>query len=437
MLILFSVFIVQLLCAQNIERGVVDLSSDENRGKPISLIGDVALYWNQFLTAEELDTAKPSASMRIPGVWDHIEVDGKKVGESGYATLVVKLAADSFARQNLSIYLSPIFSSYKLYIDSTLIVQCGDPQKRAETTINRFAPAFANFSFIGDTGKLILHISNFANNQGGPWQLIHVGEQAPLTRFYHLLQTYDFFLLGGLLAFSLTYFFVFLLMKYDPRRNITLWFSLYTFLLFIRLLETGTHTLYLLAPTIPDSFVKHLDFLTLFLSALFYHSYIHNLFIEKSSKLIMRVFLYLTVVFSAFSLLTPLIIHSETVGVFQVVMLLVLSYHIVLAVLTFNIARGKSIVLFLGTLILLGAVGHDILQCYGYGLSLTLVPISGVVVALMHSLYLGYHTHMIFIERERFSSKLAAVTKTMSKFIPEQFFQLQNPLEILLKYQRG
>jgi len=160
-ILLFSILLLQFTFATTISDGVVNLSNHEFKGKSIPIRGETSLYWGRFLTTQELDTATPSAVMNVPGVWNSCSVDGKKLDPNGYVTVMLRLTADSLARQKLAILLAPIFSSYRLYVDTALIVECGDPQKRPETTINNYQPRLAEFSFKSDTVKLIFHISNF------------------------------------------------------------------------------------------------------------------------------------------------------------------------------------------------------------------------------------------------------------------------------------
>ncbi len=424
LLLLFSIFFPISTFASSLSSGVLDLSLMENRDKSMPILGEVSLYWKRFLTSSQLDTATPSASMTLPGVWDNVVLNDSLIGASGYGTIMFRVAASPYARQHLAILLTPVFSSYRLYVDSTLVVKCGDPQRRPESTISASKPKLAEFSFVGDTAKIIMHITNFTNNQGGPWQTIYVGAKKAVFRQFQIHQLYDLFLLGGILAFTLAYFFTFFMIKHDRSRMISLWFALYTSMLFIRLLTTSTHSAYILIPVVPTSLVKHLEYLSFFLAPLFYHCYIHLLFESVSSKRVMILVRYVALVLSGISVLTPQIIHSQAVMPFQIFILLLMVYQIIISILAYRQDERKSAVLFISTVILFISVGHDIAQGYGYGLTIPLIPLAGVATAIVQTYYVARNSHFMFVERDHCAQRLSAVNDTLSCFVPNQFFSL-------------
>jgi len=138
----------------------------------------------------------------------------------------------------------------------------------------------------------------------------------------------------------------------------------------------------------------------------------------------MTVIQYVTITLTSFSLLTPQNVHSYTIMPFQILLLIMLAYHLTISIRSYKQERSKSVILFWGTAILLITVGHDIAQGYGYGFVIPLVPLGGVIVSMLHSYYVARNSHMLFQEREHYSNKLAAINRTLTRFVPDQFFTL-------------
>ncbi len=422
--ILFSILFYTISFGASLKDGVIDLSKPENEGKPLLISGYADLYWREHLNLNEVENTTPSASILLPGVWNGIIIDSAKLPGTGYATISFRITAEEEKRKQLAISIPTIFSSYRLFLDSTELTRCGDAQCRPEATIIDYFPHVVEFELPRDTARMIFQISNFTNDKGGPWQPMFIGEKAVIQRLKERHYSYDLFLSGGLFAFSITYLLSFIIMRQGLSRELSLYFSLFTGMTLIKLLVTSEKILFNLFPEIPTSIFIHFEYFSLFLSLLFYHSYIHNLYKPFSHMRVLIFYRYSLLILTGFSMLTPLIIHSQTIPVVQVLAIILLFYHFYLSFACFKTERAKSLILFFSTIILAFSIIHDIFQNYSKGFSYTLIPLGIVIVSMFQSYIFSKSILQVMQERSKYSKKLAAMNNTLSKFVPQQFFKL-------------
>lgn len=424
--LLFSILFAAISSAATLTDAHLDLRllDDLNRAHPIH--GETQFYWKKHLTVSEVKSTSPDAVLNIPGIWNGIEVDSSPIHEVGYATFAFAVSAPDSLKEKMALSIPIIFSSYRLYLDSTLLTQCGDPQRRPETTIADYLPQVVEFELSADTSWLIFHVSNFTNDKGGPWHPIFIGPRTAIHRISELHFSYDIFLIGALFAFTMAYLFMSLIENKKLPRQIPLYFGLYALTTLLRLMVTSNGVIFKFFPNVPTSIFTHLEFMALFLAPLFYHSYIHFIYTPYSSSQLLIVARYFFYILTGFALLTPQLIHSRTIPLVQIVSLLLLFYHIYIAMRTHKDDKAKAFVLMFSTFLLFAAIINDILQVYSSGFLLPLLPLSSVIVAMLQSYFVSKNSAQIQNERILYAQRLESTNGTLSRFVPQKFFHLLN-----------
>ncbi len=418
----FATFAFGTVLSEN----VFDIKSVENESLLCKVRGDANFYWEQHLSLDEIAHSEPNALISLPGIWNNLTVDSSILGGSGYATIAFKVTAPDSLKSRLAISIPTIFSSYRLYLDTNEIANCGDPQERASTTIARYYSQVIEFSLPRDTAYLIFHISNFTNDKGGPWQPIYIGEKESIHQMDEQHFAYDVFLVGALFAFALAYFITFLHMKNSQTGELALNFSIFTGAVLVKLLVTSNLFLYHLFPTAPTTVYVHIEYLTFFVAPLFYHNYLHKLFQPYSSEKVLNCLRYFVIVLTGFSLLTPLLIYSHTVPIFQVVALLLMAYHFYLGVRMYQDDHYKSVVLLVTTFLLVVATVHDILQVNSKGSIYPMIPLATLIGTMFQATLISRSTRSTIEEYHHFSGMLEKVNGTLSRFVPRKFFTILN-----------
>lgn len=424
--LLFSILLSAFSFAVTLSDAHLDLSAISNPHKANPIHGDTRFYWKKHATVEDIKSIQEDAVLRIPGIWNGIEVDSMPIHEVGYATFAFSISAPDSLKKSLALSIPVIFSSYRLYLDSTLLTQCGDPQKRPETTIADYLTQVVEFDLQSDTSWLIFQVSNYTNDKGGPWHPIYIGSRKEIHRISELHFSYDVFLIGALFAFTLAYLFMSFIENKKLPRQIPLYFGLYALTTLLRLMVTSNAIVFKFFPQVPTSIFTHIEYMALFLAPLFYHSYIHYIYAPYPSEKLLIVLRYFFYILTGFSLLTPQLIHSRTIPIVQIASLLLLLYHIYLAIRTYKNDQAKAMVLVISTVLLIGAIINDILQVYSSGFLLPLLPLSSVVIAMLQSYFVSKNSAQIQNERIHYAQRLESTNGTLSRFVPQKFFHILN-----------
>ncbi len=423
-LLLFLVLIFSSYGAEpSIVEGVLDLTNIK-QGKTVSIEGDAFFYWQQHLTSQDIDTTPYSALINLPSDWNGLLVDSTELSGMGYATIAYKIVAPDSIKRNLAFSIPTIFSSYRLFIDSTEITNVGDPQSRGETTISSLRPKIVEFEIEGDTAVVLFQISNFINNIGGLWLPVTVGEKAAIHRVQEKILIYDLLVLGGLFVFAMTSLFSFFLIHHEEKNRMSLYYSIFVFLLFIRVLVSGNFYIYRIFPIIPSSVFVHGDYLAMALIPLFFLLYSRELFSDVCNKKVIQFGKLFFISFASISILTPLWIHSKTIAMQEVGILLAFLYSLWLAIRGYRISPINSVVIQISIVIFLGAIIYDFLHMSNDGFALTLAPLSGLIISVINSIILVQEVRNSFIERTNVTNKLNLLNTKFRSFVPNLFFEL-------------
>ncbi len=409
--------------ASSLVEGVLDLSNLD-RGETVSIMGEAFIYWEQHLTASEIDTTPHSAVIDLPAEWNGLKVDSKELPGMGYATIAYKIVAPDSLQKRLAFSIPTIFSSYRLFIDSTEITSVGDPQNRRETTISTITPRIVEFEMESDTAVVVFQISNFINNIGGLWLPLTVGEKSAIHKQQERSLVYDLLVLGGLFVFAMTSLFAFFIIHHDEKNRMSLYYSIFVFLLFIRVLVSGNFYVYRVFPIVPSSIFVHGDYLAMALIPLSFLLYTRELFADVCNKRVIQFGKLFFISFASISILTPLWIHSKTIAVQEIGVLLAFIYSFVLAVRGYRMSPLNSAVIQISIVIFIGAATYDIIHMSTEGFALTLAPFSGLIISVLNSLILIQEVRNSFIERDNITKKLNVLNAKFRSFVPNLFFKL-------------
>jgi len=215
------------------ENGVLDLSGwDFNRDGNINLNGEWEFYWNRLLLARDFADAdaKPDALVHVPGVWNKYPVNGQKCSGFGYATYM--LTVKNAGSRELALRIPNLSSSYRLYVDDTLIASDGKTGADDQTSSPSWHLRTATFQPPAEVFRIVIQVSNFTYPQGGMWHPISMGSIGDVTSYSSNIIRKDMFLIGGILIAS---FFSFGIYFIQRKQRILLYFGLICLMVVIRM----------------------------------------------------------------------------------------------------------------------------------------------------------------------------------------------------------
>jgi PAS domain S-box-containing protein len=328
-------------------KGILDLTDwDFTKNGPADLRGEYEFYWMQLLSPVEFSKAAPpqgKSFINVPSYWNNFEIEGLKVPGDGYATYRLIILLDA-QKEPLALRLKEISTAYTLLMNGKKIASVGSAGKTRETTIPGFFRHDVDFEPTANQLDIILHVSNFHHRRGGVWEVIQLGRKKDIRQIQDRKISFDFFLVGSFVIMALYYLFLFIVRQKDRS---PLYFSIFCFLIAVRLFSTGERFLIHLFPTISWEFMLKLEYLSWYLAVPAFALFM-QFFFPKFSTLILRILGVLGVVFSCIVLFTPARFFSYTVNAYEIITILTFIYGVYVILVSFSEKRIEAVVFLLG-----------------------------------------------------------------------------------------
>jgi PAS domain S-box-containing protein len=341
-------------------KGVLDLTDwDFAKDGPIDIRGEYEFYWMQFLDPMEFSKTAPTQKkgfIKVPSYWNNYEIEGRKLPGDGYATYRLAIFLDA-QKEPLAMRLKEISTAYTLLVNGKKITSVGLTGKTRETTIPGYFRHVVDFEPTAKRFDIILHVSNFHHRRGGVWEVIQLGKEKDIRQIQERRISFDFFLFGSIVIMALYHLFLFVFSKMDRS---PLYFSIFCFLIAVRLFSTGERFLIHLFPTISWEIMLKLEYLSWYLAIPAFALFMQSLF-PKFSTLILRILGSLAVVFSCIVLFTPAKFFSYTSNLYEIITILAIIYSIFVISVSFSEKRIEAFVFLLGFTTLSLMVVNDIL----------------------------------------------------------------------------
>ncbi|MBT9485593.1 ATP-binding protein [Sediminibacterium sp.] len=304
-----------------VNKGVIDLSKSNLTQTPISIQGDWGIYWGQFLTERDSNTL-PTAYTYFPKHWNNTTINGKKLTAKGFASHTVRVIVNSKLQPNLAIKLPDTYCSFQLLVNGKPLANAGVPGNSKATTKEQWIEQVVELPSV-DTLDLILQIANFRHSKGGPYKPILIGNKQILQADKAAEDGFDLLLAGALLMGGLFFIGLFYFGKHD---KVILFFSLFCIAYSYRIIGSDNYVLHSLFPKFPWIIGVHLEYLSLFISVLFFMFYTKYLFPEETNKWL----LYTEATMAGLLCLTVLIfppsVFTQLINPFLIVMFTVIGH---------------------------------------------------------------------------------------------------------------
>jgi PAS domain S-box-containing protein len=336
-------------------KGVLDLTDwDFKKNGSVDLSGEYEFYWSQHLSPSDFLKTPPPEKTGF----------GQKVGALGI------------------------------------------PGNNLETTVPRHFPQIINFELKTNQMEIIFHVSNFHHRRGGLWEIIQLGREKDIRKAEQKKLSFDLFLCGSILIMTLYHLGLFIVRKKDRS---SLYFSIFCFLIALRLLTTGGRYLVLLFPNISYEVMVKLEYLSFYLAFPAFALFMQSIF-QKFSKRILHLIALLGIAFSCIVLFTPARFFSHTLNVYEITTFISLIYGLYVIFASLTKMRIEAFVFLLGFSILLITVINDMLHVERLIQTGFFVPFGLFAFILSQAFLLSY----------RFSTALATV-ETQQKELRDTF----------------
>ena len=369
-------------------KGVLDLSKwDLEKDGPVNLTGEYEFYWQEHLTPMDFSKATPplkTGFIRVPGFWSSAPVHGKKLPGDGFATYRLKIELGD-QRGPLAVKFLSIGTAATVYLDGKKISSVGLAGKNSESTVPRFFPHVVDFEPEKHEIDVIFQVSNFHHRRAGVWDDIQLGREEDIREMRERRVSFSLFLFGSILIMALYHLGLYKPRKKDPS---PLYFSIFCFIVAIRLLTTGERYFVYLFPNASWELMMKLEYLSIYLAVPVFTLFMRSLFLEFS-KDFLRLFLVLGSGLSCLVLLAPARVYTHTLVIGQISLIAAFVYGTyVLIVASIRKSYGAPVFL-VGFMVLSLTAVNDILHAEKIIQTQNLVPLGFFVFILSQAFLLS------------------------------------------------
>ena len=374
----WMLFLVLWLAAGNpsdaspVQNGLADLDISD-REKSVTLKGDWYFLWKEFADTTRLRDEGKYISM--PGRWPE---------QKGFATYGLKVRWPKL-EETYSIYVPPVHSAFRLYIDGELLGGkgsidadgCVDPQSMAG--VYTFRPE-------NKQSWLVFEVANQHFVVGGIQHPPVLGTAEVVDSEWNRSLISSAFLIGGLMIIGFYHFGIYLLRTSDRS---ALYFAIICLLHAVRESLSEQTVLFLLCSDI-DWFISMKILYSVFaMGAISFVLFIQSLFPDIFSGRLLRYFISFPVVYLFVIWLSPNEIYGRYLWVLALAFALVSLYIYYVTIIAYRRGYQGSLLVLAGMVIVLAAMIHDQLYEAGYFPSIFILPVAFLLFVLLQSFSLA------------------------------------------------
>jgi signal transduction histidine kinase/CheY-like chemotaxis protein len=303
------------------KNGILDLRNKDLAATSLTLHGEWGFYWKHLLSPDSVIATAPSF-VEFPQLWNKTYLNGKPLPAKGYATytLTILLPAN---RNQLALKLPDVYTSYKLFVNGKLFAEAGKPGTSAQTTIPHWSNSTFHLPDNCDTLQLLLQVANFSHSKGGPYKEIYIGDKSKLLFEQQETIASDFLLTGCLFVGGLFFFGLYLFGRHDKA---ILYFSLFCMTYSYRIVGVAPYSLHTLLPSIPWIVTVHAEYISLYLSIIFFALYIRHLYPDDVHKKIITIMNGICLFFIGSTVFFSPYIFTRLINLFLVLAFLYIAY---------------------------------------------------------------------------------------------------------------
>ena len=310
-----------------VKKGVLDLREyDFLTNGPVKLNGEYEFYWNQMLSPALKGDSGEMIYAQVPGTWTQLRNEHPEVTRFGFATYRLNILLPEKVDE-LAFRIEDVYSASGYFLNGKAIDYLGFPGVNKYQTVIRYSRPMMIGTVNDQELEFLIRVSNFDNRIGGIVGGITIGKVSQMQESRQKELFRGHFLIGAFLIIGI-YFLGLYLIRTEHYR---LYFSLICFLMALRVVMIVEipviDTLNLNGLT-----TARLDYLNIYFFAPFFVLMIRSIFPIEFPNLIYRISMWISSVFIAIVVFTPISFFSFTFPYFFVFFILVsilFSYVIV------------------------------------------------------------------------------------------------------------
>ncbi len=385
--------------------GILDLRQwNFQKDGTIPLNGEWSFYWQTLLEPDDFLSKEPpgfTGFIKLPGRWNGYETKNGEIPGSGYATFRLHIIANP-GNEPFALKILDMATSYKLWINNRLVSSNGKVGTNSQDSKPQFLPNVSSFSTESEDIYLTLQVSNFRHRKGGVWEPIEFGSESDIRNKRTGNLAFELFLVGSLMVMSFYHFGLFVLRRSDRS---TIYFSLVCFLVAVRTLLVGERFFIWLFPDFNWEVFQKIEYMSYYVSIPFFYLFVSSLFSE-SSRRVGSFLVVISILFCVFTLVTPAIIFSHGMLVYQMMMVMFCFYAPYILTKAIINKKDGALLVTVGLLVLLATVFYEVLATNEIVYDINLSPFGLFIFIFVQSVMLSIRFSKAFTMSEILSEEL-------------------------------
>ncbi len=390
--------------------------------KNSKLKGETYFYWEKLLSPAHFQDSVPipDAIAQIPGIWNNIEVRGKKIGSNGYGTYFFKIITPD--NELYAITIKEFDCAYRLWANNEEVTAgtIGTNKKEMKPNWKRNT---IYFQPINNEVRVIIQVSNFHHRKGGAEDMMVFGRSEKII-YYKYAQLGITLLLFGVLLVMFMYH---LLLFINRQNDLSLiLFSAICLVFSIRLLTTGEKLIFELFPDFNWYLAIKLEYLSYKLAAPLSLGFIYVFYPNEVSKRILKGLILLTSLFCLLVIFSPVMVFSYTPVYFQLIIIATAIYSLFVLFKAMLHKRPQSFLFFFGFFTFILIVINDILYYNKMADTDFLFPFGIFILTFTQATVISLKSSQAFREAELYKAELEEYNKSLEKKVRKRTVQIEN-----------
>lgn len=404
------------------KNGLLDLSSwnfSENGSLPLE--GEWNFYWKNF--RDSIDENADKVTAEIPGLWNDIPITGNSSFGYGTYELTVLLPEN---HTRLAMSIPDIYSAYLIEVNGQYFTSDGEVGRSKMAYTPHFNTSTRSLPAGIDTLKIRVKVANFDHSKGGFGRALILGS-FNLYNKRVLNVSLDIFLTGSLIMGGLFFLGLYL---FGNQSKPILYFALFCVVWGYRIVASGIYALHSLFPNMPWEISLRLEYISMFLAALFFNKYVYHLYKKDYNKIFERIFSISFLILIIIATFFPPYIFTQTIEPFFAVV--VLGLILVVIIITKSAFKRRSISIYgiASILVIFFVFIYFFLSYFGFFERSVFVSFLGsITFVFLQSLVLSFR-HSRELKDAKDIAEQASNAKT--EFLSTMSHEIRTPLNAVI-----